>query len=61
MLRHNPHGVSSYLGLCGHYEHFHDYRREVRREIEAQLEAYLEKDSASGRVVQVPLARETAA
>lgn len=54
MLHHNPYGVASYLGLCGHYEHFHDYRREVRREIEAQLKVHLENYSSSGCAEEAP-------
>ncbi|MEE9280542.1 MAG: DUF4070 domain-containing protein [Myxococcota bacterium] len=41
MFRHNRGGVPSYLGLCGHYEHFFDYRQRVNEEIGAQLEAWL--------------------
>lgn len=41
MFRHNRRGVPSYLGLCGHYEHFFDYRRRVRDEIGTLLDAWL--------------------
>ena len=40
MLRHNRGGVPSYLGLCGHYEHFFDYRQRVKEEIGVQLGAW---------------------
>ncbi|MBI5525919.1 MAG: DUF4070 domain-containing protein, partial [Deltaproteobacteria bacterium] len=36
---HNRRDLFSYLGLCGHFEHFYEFRGIVEREIAQQLEA----------------------
>jgi hypothetical protein len=45
MYRHNPGGLSSYLGVCAQIEHFLEYRQIVKEQIEAQLEEYLAEEA----------------
>ena len=42
ILRHKPSLVSGYLTVCGHAEHFIEYRQIVHDQISDQLAAYLE-------------------
>ncbi|MGF1491982.1 MAG: B12-binding domain-containing radical SAM protein [Microcoleaceae cyanobacterium] len=43
IIRENPKYWVDYVKMCGHLEHFYDYRQVVRHNIEAQLADFLEQ------------------
>ncbi len=52
ILQHNPRVLDHYLVVCGHLEHFYEYRTIVRDQIEQQLKAL--NSSESNVVTPVP-------
>ena len=49
ILRNNPKVFDHYISLCGHLEHFYEYRQIVRDQIETQLAEYLAQKAQAKR------------
>ncbi|MFB8790316.1 MAG: DUF4070 domain-containing protein [Potamolinea sp.] len=54
MYRHNPGGLSSYLGVCAQIEHFLEYRQIVKEQIETQLAAFLAEEAKLKELAEEP-------